>query len=582
MSLVFPNYLPGVMFTQKKSPTFKSGVHTAITGKESRIAYRAFPMYQWELAYELLRDYADGQTNLVPYSQDFTQWSATHGSSSTCYQPLIVANQATDPLYGTLTADQLILNKGAGGTTNDLSYVYLTPASLDLAAGTYTGSVWLRTLDGSTVTVNFGLFVSGGGVNITVTPNWQRFSVTGTAAAAATLGIGFVLQGTTGSSNYANLAAWGAQLEPASSPGLYLPTNGAAVVAGDLKTLFGFYNSMLGQQGSFLYQDPDYNTVDDQQFGTGNGSTLSFQLTATYMPAPGWPAPYGLAGLPELIQNTNGPPQISIVRYGDEELLSSNSRTNLAIQSNTMSTSWSPSGVTATAGAAFAPDGSGNGIAINEGTTTAVHALEMTSSIAGDTLTAGGYYTASVFLRYDTMPNVEVIFDDGSSNGIVANFNVQTGTLAGITTFGTAYPVSATITGPFTNNWYRCTVSGVLPAATTAWRIGIACANSATPTWYPSYTGTSRIVYAWGAQLEAGVLPTALIPTTTTSLSTTDYSVTPTNQVNFNAAPANGALLIWSGSFYYRVRFADDNLDFDEILYQFWELKKLDLQQVKL
>ncbi len=62
---------------------------------------------------------------------------------------------------------------------------------------------------------------------------------------------------------------------------------------------------------------------------------------------------------------------------------------------------------------------------------------------------------------------------------------------------------------------------------------------------------------------------------------TTYYSVSPTGVVTFVTAPAPGAVLTWTGSFYYRVRFLQDQADFEQFMYQLWSLKKLSFQSVK-
>lgn len=49
----------------------------------------------------------------------------------------------------------------------------------------------------------------------------------------------------------------------------------------ELKTLFAFYNSMLGRADSFLYNDPYDNSVTDQPLGTGDGVETEFQLVRT-------------------------------------------------------------------------------------------------------------------------------------------------------------------------------------------------------------------------------------------------------------------------------------------------------------
>lgn len=51
--------------------------------------------------------------------------------------------------------------------------------------------------------------------------------------------------------------------------------------------------------------------------------------------------------------------------------------------------------------------------------------------------------------------------------------------------------------------------------------------------------------------------------------------------VTFAAAPAVGAVLTWSGSFYYRVRFANDTLDFQQVYRQIWSAGTVDLMTVK-
>lgn len=67
----------------------------------------------------------------------------------------------------------------------------------------------------------------------------------------------------------------------------------------EMKALAGLFSSMRGRWDTFLYSDPTYNTVVDEPFGVGDGTTTQFQLTATFQNAGG-------PGLPELIQNLNG------------------------------------------------------------------------------------------------------------------------------------------------------------------------------------------------------------------------------------------------------------------------------------
>jgi hypothetical protein len=49
----------------------------------------------------------------------------------------------------------------------------------------------------------------------------------------------------------------------------------------DFQTLMGFVNKRQGQYDSFLYTDPDQNSVTGQAIGSGNGSTAAFPLVNT-------------------------------------------------------------------------------------------------------------------------------------------------------------------------------------------------------------------------------------------------------------------------------------------------------------
>lgn len=64
-------------------------------------------------------------------------------------------------------------------------------------------------------------------------------------------------------------------------------------------------------------------------------------------------------------------------------------------------------------------------------------------------------------------------------------------------------------------------------------------------------------------------------------LQTSGWSLTLPNTIAFTAAPAAGASITASYAWYYRVRFADDAHDYNNFMYQLWELKKLTLEMVK-
>jgi uncharacterized protein (TIGR02217 family) len=72
----------------------------------------------------------------------------------------------------------------------------------------------------------------------------------------------------------------------------------------ELLQVQGIYNAMKGRGDTFLYNDPEFNTITAGNaaqygvFGVGDGTTLVFQLLATFQNAGG-------PGAPEMIQNGN-------------------------------------------------------------------------------------------------------------------------------------------------------------------------------------------------------------------------------------------------------------------------------------
>lgn len=50
--------------------------------------------------------------------------------------------------------------------------------------------------------------------------------------------------------------------------------------------------------------------------------------------------------------------------------------------------------------------------------------------------------------------------------------------------------------------------------------------------------------------------------------------------ITFGSAPANGAALTWTGTYRWRVRFADDSASFEEFAYLFWQAKSISLMSI--
>lgn len=582
-ALVFPTYLLGRVFTHRKTPKFKTLSQKSVTGKTSRLSLQPWPLYEWDLEYEFLRD-GRSRTNYVSASQDWSQWGPSH--SGVGFNAVVTPNYAIAP-DGTLTAARVVLNKNGGSTSSDYSIVSAAcvappPLTANVA------SLWMKTNDGSTVGVDVQVSYMGSNT-FTVTPQWQRFSFPCTGFYSGggygpSPGI-FVIGSHAGDSQYADLAAWGFQLEPGITPGALVPTYNGAVIASDLKTLAGLFNQMLAQSDTFLYLDPDFNTVSWQPFGTGNGTQTSWPLTVAYTPGgtyyqdykdggltaqssgsfPIWSSPNfgnigsGFAGLPELVQNPVDNARIYIVRYGTPEMLNYSGHTNLILQSQNMATaSWTANGSgtglapTVTANFAIAPDGTTTATRIQYnrgGGNTSSDYSQVFQAVAS---TAGTLYTSSVWLR--------------SNDGLTHNLSWYTN---GAVASGLSMP-TITITPTWQRFYfsYQAIGTNVFVDIRTIGAVG---------------NDNTADILMWGAQLETGSYATRYLPTTTSTVSVgaeVSVSLGTVSILPGLGAPANGVPLLWSGSFRYRCRFSEDSIDFVEFMQNLWELKQLKFEQV--
>ena len=167
---------------------------------------------------------ANAPMNLLTFSEQFDNaaWSKLTGGTGVA--PVVTANAAAAP-NGTTTADQVVFNRGVGTTSSDVSYLAFT---LTAFTATATASVWLKTTDGTTKTMSFRCGAPAA-QQITVTGEWQRFTLTQTNASIDRVQI--LLYGNDGAQTV-SVYVWGAQLELGSTATTYNPTT--------VKNLLGF------------------------------------------------------------------------------------------------------------------------------------------------------------------------------------------------------------------------------------------------------------------------------------------------------------------------------------------------------
>jgi len=200
-------------------------------------------------------------TNLVPYSEDFSQsfwtkrditlssgFSAPDGSMNASK---LVANAADSSLFNVFTV--------ASGTTYSISF-YLKTISGSLETTIGLGSPGFPQNEGE----------GGRYKNITVTDEWQRFTLTSTADASAATAVSF--GGFNGFSTGEEVYIWGAQLEEGSVTSL-IPTSGAAA---SRTTFSDFYNQ---SEGTFYVESvPNENTSGSFLFDLSFGDASTDRL----------------------------------------------------------------------------------------------------------------------------------------------------------------------------------------------------------------------------------------------------------------------------------------------------------------
>ncbi len=156
-------------------------------------------------------------TNLITYSEDFTQWGVfSYGGASV---NITSGYNAPD---GSTNASKIDFTQSSGGTLITLN----TTVSPSL---NYSLSIWLKgELGGEKVRVDFRDTTSSGvpGQVFTLTNNWARYDVMVTNDLDTSKGFQIRLTSVDGIVSQI-FYAWGAQLEEQSFVTSYIPTNGA-------------------------------------------------------------------------------------------------------------------------------------------------------------------------------------------------------------------------------------------------------------------------------------------------------------------------------------------------------------------
>lgn len=294
--------------------------------------------------------------------------------------------------------------------------------------------------------------------------------------------------------------------------------------------LLGFFLSMGGSFSDFLYLDPYDNEVDMAFLATGDGSTTNFQLTR----------PIGIGS--DIVQNLNGIPTIYTTAYAFGSNTPFGTENFLIWSQDQTQASWSKGFVNVT-GPVNGPDGGLSGCALSS--SSLVDSYIFQSCVPPD-ISLGGQYTFSVWLKAD-------------SGTPTINLNI----------FAQSSIVRGTIPVTINTGWQRYSVTANMQPGDSEAVVQVGGNGSFTES-------SGGIDIAW-CQLEPGNSPSAYISTGSVPY---QYTITFNGIVQFSGAPANEATVLWSGKYYYRVRFEDDDIQFDQFMHKIWSAQSIKLKSV--
>jgi hypothetical protein len=154
-------------------------------------------------------------TNLVTYSEDFSQWAKNSGGTGTA--PVVTTNDTISP-DGTQNADKVVFDKGTSYTTADLSIL-----TTSFTSQSNTASIYIKADSPQRIVIRN----SSTWVGYDIGTEWTRIEKTDTGGSLQ-IGLrdGY---GIADVPSTATVYLWGAQVEEQSYATSYIPTNGSTV-----------------------------------------------------------------------------------------------------------------------------------------------------------------------------------------------------------------------------------------------------------------------------------------------------------------------------------------------------------------
>lgn len=564
-SQVFPD-LPGLKATRSRSATYRTEIFESLSGREQRVQLWSFPRYRWALSLDFARAASLGDPTGAVEADSILAFHQQHSGAADSFlfrdpdDATVAASMGFGIGDGATVAFQLQkLAPGASRTvfaSGAIPTVRRKNLAKDLAnadgliGGTGVAPVVTQNAgvapDGTATALR--AFLNKGGGSTSPDYSCVRFG-----SGSKPVGDGFSYTG----------SVWLRTLSSTAAVRLVLGSATAAVTATTSWQRFSvtcpFAAGDSDATGLSVWTRGTWGTDDraemlcwGPQSEIGSSATAHFAPnatgTATSVP-PYWPA----VGPFEPV--TEPGPDLEIATDGDGlglRALRQYARTNLVTQSNTLSdAAWTKTRCTVTGSQAGAPDNTATAWLWQEdATASATHFLNHAMTWGAGTRCVSVYAKAKERTRFKlarASDSAGVIFDL-SAGSIVSADSGWAGTIVACG-----------------SGWFRCSI-----VRTDAANSDTICPHMIGAGGTVSYSGDGTSgLYLWGFQGEMGGSPGDYLATTASTVSRTDYTVG-NGLVTFAAAPRSGAQLLWSGSFYRRVRFERDDLSLERILAGLW------------
>jgi hypothetical protein len=157
-SLVYPTGIKGLTYEGTRTQMWKTGVQESLSGKESRIGYQQYPIYRWEMNYELL------DHSLA--ASEYKAVSGLIGAMNGMFDTFLYV----DPVFNTVTDEKFgweYVVGGTGGSTqaNGSRNTFQLIALFANAGGPGVPEI-IQNLNGAPVIKDNGVTVSGANYSI--------------------------------------------------------------------------------------------------------------------------------------------------------------------------------------------------------------------------------------------------------------------------------------------------------------------------------------------------------------------------------------------------------------------------------